>query len=64
MEGWNEPMHDIDSILEKLNEDANIGEIRNTIADLIVDHLQKVRSSLGYWEKTHFTNAIVAWLGT
>lgn len=53
-------MHDIDSILEKLDENGDIGDIRRAIADLIVDRLQKVRNSLGYWEKAYFANAIAA----
>jgi len=53
-------MNDIDSILEKLDQDGNIRYVRNAISELIVDRLQKVRDAFGYWEKVHFANAIAA----
>ncbi len=34
--------------------------VRNAIANLILDHLQAMKDSLGYWETTHFANAIAA----
>lgn len=57
-------MPTVDSILQQLDENhRDIKEIRCAIADLIEHHLQALKSSLGYWEKAHFANAIasLAW---
>lgn len=53
-------MRKIQSILQQLDGDCDLKDVRNAIADLIVDHLQAMKDSLGYWEKTHFANAIAA----
>lgn len=53
-------MREVDTILRKLDGNGDVGEIRNDIADLIVEQLQRVRQTLGYWEKAHFANAIAA----
>ncbi len=41
-------MQEVDSILEKLDNDGDIVEIRIAIADLIIDQLRRVRGSFGY----------------
>lgn len=53
-------MREVDAILERIDRKADIGEIRNDMADLLSDQLQRVRDRLRYWEKAHFANAIVA----
>jgi hypothetical protein len=51
-------MLDIDSIHQQINENCDIKEVRAAIINLIECHLQALKSSLGYWEKEHFANAI------
>lgn len=53
-------MREVDAILRKIDGNGEIGEIRNDIADLIAAQLQRVRQSLGNWEKAHFAYAIAA----
>lgn len=53
-------MQEVDSILEKLDNDGDIVEIRIAIADLIIDQLRRVRGSFGYLEKFFFASAIAA----
>ncbi|MHB8123757.1 MAG: hypothetical protein ACYDG4_16590 [Desulfuromonadaceae bacterium] len=54
---------DVDSILNELDKYGDIKKARIAIADLIDHHLHALQNSLGYWEKTHFANAIacLAW---
>lgn len=52
-------MHDIDSILQKIEINGDIKDIRKAIADLIINRLKSVKDSLGYWEKLCFANAII-----
>lgn len=56
-------MKSVASILQQIDENCDIKAVRATIADLIEDHLQALKDSLGYWEKFHFANAIacLAW---
>ena len=51
-------MKEIDAIFDKIDQEGDIREIRYAIADLIVNRLNKVRNSLGYWEKVHLASAI------
>ena len=51
-------MEEIEAIFDKIDQEGNIREIRFAIADLIIGLLKKVSNSLGYWEKTHFADAI------
>lgn len=53
-------MTSVDSIRRGLNSNGDIGEIRKAIADLIVDQLRLAGTTLGYWEKVYFANAIAA----
>jgi predicted nucleic acid-binding protein len=51
-------MQDIDSFLQKLQENGDVNKIRNELAELFIHLLESVKESLGYWEKFHFSNAI------
>jgi hypothetical protein len=53
-------MQKIESLLQQLDGDYDLKDLRNAISDLIVNHIQALKDSLGYWEKTHFANAIAA----
>ena len=53
-------MSDIDSIFQKFDTNVPVSEIRQEIAALIADHMNQMRQSLGYWEKSHFLSAIAA----
>jgi len=53
-------MQNVDTILQQLDDNSDIKEIRRAIADLIAHHLQSLQNSFGYWEKVHFANAIAA----
>jgi hypothetical protein len=50
-------MDEVNAILRRLDHD-NIDVIRSDIASLIRRYLERVRESLGYWEKSHFAEAI------
>jgi hypothetical protein len=50
----------VDSILQKLDTGSEISKIRTEIADLIFEHLQLMKNSLGYWGKMYFANSIIA----
>ncbi len=50
----------VDSILQKLNKGSDIQKIRSEIADLILEHLELVKKSLGYLKKMYFAYAISA----
>jgi len=52
-------MKDVDSILKDIEKNGDIKDIREAIADLIVDRLKSVKNSLGYWEKLYFATAII-----
>jgi hypothetical protein len=52
-------MQDIDSILQKLENEGDVKDIRKAIADLIIDRLKSTKDSFGYWEKFCFANAII-----
>jgi hypothetical protein len=56
-------MPSVDSILQQLDENCDIKEVRPAIANLIENHLQALKGSLGYWEKAHLAHAIasLAW---
>jgi hypothetical protein len=53
-------VEEIDAIFQRLNEDDDIGGIRNDIADLISQYLHEMQETLGYWEKLYFAGAIAA----
>jgi hypothetical protein len=53
-------MHKIESLLQQLDGNCDPKEAKHAVADLIVTNLQAMKDSLGYWETTHFANAIAA----
>jgi hypothetical protein len=53
-------MQSIESLLQRLDDSSDVDGTRNAIADLISGQLQARKDSLGYWETTHFANAIAA----
>ena len=53
-------MPNVDSILQQLDENRDIKEVRAAVADLIEHYLEALKGSLGYWEKAHIANAIAA----
>lgn len=53
-------MPSIDSIIQQLNDNHDIKQIRGAIAELIECHLVGLKDSLGYWEKAHLAHAIAA----
>ncbi|MDD2903540.1 MAG: type II toxin-antitoxin system VapC family toxin [Syntrophales bacterium] len=55
-----ESMHDIDSIIQMIEDGGDIKEAQKAIIDLIISGLKSVKDSLGYWEKLRFANAIIA----
>jgi|GEM_PF-3931665 hypothetical protein len=49
---------EIDVIIQQIEENGKTEYIRNRIADLIIDSLNSVKDSFGYWEKLNLANAI------
>lgn len=52
-------MEEVDAMLQRLDHD-NVEAIRDDIATLIRQCLERARGALGYWEKSHFVHAIAA----
>ena len=53
-------MQSIESLLQRLDGGDDLKDIRSAVANLTADHLLAMKDSLGYWETTHFANAIAA----
>lgn len=53
-------MQKIESLLQQLDGNCDPKDVRHAVANLIVTNLQAMKDSLGYWETTHFANAIAA----
>ncbi len=53
-------MSEIDNLFEKVNEGPISNELRLSIADTILAHIDKCKDSLGSWEKELFAQSLSA----
>lgn len=51
-------MDQIQSLIARVDQRDNLGDIRLEIIDVITHYLEQNKASLGYWELTHLTNAL------